>query len=493
MLPASVDTLVVGGGTSGCVIAGRLAERGDESILVVEAGPDYGRLAAGRWPEPLVDAAMLAVGAYDWGYLSGVVRHRGELRFDRAKVIGGCSSHNGCAAIWGHRLDYDAWAHAGNEGWATDDLAPLFREANARMRVRTPPRSEMTPYQAAVHDALAAWGVPATDDLNDLDEDQGVAPSPVNIDAGVRFNTAFAYLDPVRDRAGLTIVGDVLADRLLVESGRIVGAELVADGDRVRVRAARTIVAAGTYNSPGILERSGIGDPAVLEPLGIQVVHDLRGVGKNLHDHPAIDFFFAGTPELTGQMQARAAAGFCPEEQVIAKVRSPVASEAFDLHVYPVGGPDWEGRGGYFYELPVACMTPRSRGWCHVGSADPAALPRIDHAFLSDPEGHDRAVLRAGLEIARELVALEPLHSLIGDEVFAPPERLEDAWVHYFHPVGTCKMGPASDPDAVVDPRGRIHGLEGGYVADCAVIPTIPRANTNIPAVVVGERVVSWL
>ena len=491
--PLKVDTLILGGGTTGAALAGLLAERSDETILVCEAGPDFGPLGSSDWPEQLVNGGMLGTGVCDWGYTSGLKRHGRVLDFERARVIGGCSSHNGCAAIWGHRLDYDAWAAAGCDGWSTNDLLPFLEASNRRLRVQTPPRSDLTPFQAAAHAALETMGIPRTDDLNDLDEPQGVSPTPVNIDDGVRFNTAFAYLDPVRGRPSLTIVGNAIADRLTVAGGRITGAEAIVAGRRITIEAGRTVVAGGAYGSPGLLERSGIGDPAILEPLGIKVVHDLRGVGKNLHDHSAVNYFFAGTDELVEQMRRRAQMGFCPEEQVIAKVRSHLATEAFDLHVYPVSGPYRDGSDGMFFELPVACMTPLSRGTCHIVSTDPEVLPAIDHGFLTDPEGRDAAVLTAGIEFVREMATKEPFASLIGQEASAPPADLAEAWIHYYHPVGSCKMGPASDAAAVVDPRLRIHGLEGGYVADCAIIPIVPRANTNIPAVMIAERLATWL
>jgi choline dehydrogenase len=492
--PRRVDTLILGGGTTGCAIAGLLAGRSDESILVVEAGPDYGPLGDGRWPEPLRNAAMLGTGVNEWGFRAGKLDPATgeELLFERARVIGGCSSHNGCAAIWGAREDYDGWAAAGCDGWSTTELDPLMRAVDRRLRVQRPALADLTPFQAAARDALIALGIPATDDLNDLDEPQGVAPSPVNIDGGVRFNAAFAYLDPVRHRPNLHVLGDALVDRLVVRAGTVLGAEVLVGGMPVTIEAGRTIVAGGAYGSPAILERSGIGTPARLVARGIRPVHALPGVGENLHDHPAMRVLYEGSPALVERMRERAARGFCPEEQIIAKVRSPLATEAFDLHVYPVGGPERDGGGGYFFELPVACMTPRSRGTCHVRSADPAELPAVDTRFLTDPDGHDRAVLEHGLAFVRELARQEPFASLIGAERWAPTDLARD-WVHYYHPVGTCKMGPASDPAAVVDARGRIHGLEGGYVADCSIMPVVPRANTNVPAVLVGERIACWL
>ena len=470
-------------------------------MLLLEAGPDYGPLAGGRWPRSLIDARALGY-ADAWDYDSGDTYADRVVPFDRARVIGGCSSHNGCAAIWGSRRDYDGWAAAGNPGWSTDELLPLFRAATKRLRVRRYAPEEVTPFQAACLRAAAGAGLPLVDDLNDLDEDVGMAASPVDIHDGVRWNTAFAYLDPVRERPNLTIRGDTPVDRLAIEGGRVVGVVALGPDGPTRVEAGRVVVAAGTYGSPAILLRSGIGDPAELKEAGVVPVHALPGVGRNLHDHPSIIVGYAGTPELERRTTAFAAERWTPEEQTIAKARSSVCAEAFDLHIYPVGGPDPEAPGAWRWNLPVACLMPRSRGTVRLRSADPLASPRIDHRYVSDPDGADRRVLVDGVALARNVAAQPELRGLLGEEVgpsldAKTPDEVAafvDAnVVHYYHPVGTCKMGPASDPAAVVDARGAIHGLAGGYVADCSIMPTIPRANTNVPAVVVGERVERWL
>jgi choline dehydrogenase-like flavoprotein len=226
-LPKFADTVVIGGGTAGAAIAGLLAEHSGQSVLLLEAGPDYGPFVAGRWPAELIDAAAIPT-SHDWGYHSGEQYQRRVIGFERARVIGGCSSHNGCAAIWGSRLDYDGWAALGNPGWSTDELRPLFRAAADRLCVRIPELTEITPFQRAALDAAAETGISRVADLNNLDENIGVAPSPVNIFNGVRWNTAFAYLDPVRERSNLTIVGDSLCDRLEIRSGRV-SAVIVAE------------------------------------------------------------------------------------------------------------------------------------------------------------------------------------------------------------------------------------------------------------------------
>jgi choline dehydrogenase len=237
--------------------------------------------------------------------------------------------------------------------------------------------------------------------------------------------------------------------------------------------------------------------------MGIAPVHVLPGVGQNLHDHPAIEVRYAGTPDLVAAMQAfGASGGWLSEEQTIAKARSSLCQSAFDLHLYPIGGPTSGNGSSWLFTLPVAQMTPRSRGSLHISSGDPEAPPVIDHGYLTDPHGYDVAVLLDGIEVVRTLAEQLPLARLIGAETF-PGLHVQGrdelrTYVlahaeHYYHPVGTCKMGPASDPFAVVDTCGQVHGIEGLTVADASIMPVIPRANTNIPCVVVGEKIASVL
>jgi choline dehydrogenase len=489
-LPQHVDTLIIGGGTTGAALAGLLAERSDESILVLEAGPDFGAYAGGGWPRDVLDATWLAQ-SHQLGYASDDGYRGRRVEFPRAAMIGGCSSHNGCAAIWGSAHDYDALAGGGLAGWSREDVEPLLQAASKRMRVRIPEETELAPFHRAALASLVALGVPRVHDLNDLDADTGVSPSPVNIAEGVRWNAALAYLDPVRDRASLRICGDAPVERLLLRDGRALGAVVRRAGELVSVEAARSIVCAGAYDSPALLLRSGIGPADDLRALGIPVAADLPGVGANLHDHPAIELGFAGTPELRAACSEYAAEGaFAPIEGVIAKMRSSqCAPQGFDLHVYPVGG---LVPGGIEFWIPVACMTPRSRGRVRLAAATGSAAPVLDHAYCSDPEGHDHAVLREGVEIARALARSGPFAELMGSEIgatagLAPGEAVDAVVAHYYHPAGTCAMG------TVVDERLRVNGIDGLHVADCSVFPTVPRANTCIPAVLVAHQLAGWL
>ncbi len=490
------DVVVVGGGSAGCVVAGRLAAEGAADVVLLEAGPDYGAQGDPRWPADLLDGGAL-VTSHDWGYGSGDLPGREPIGFARARVVGGCSAHNGCIVAVGCPADYDEWARvAGDPAWSADALRPLFARALARLRVRHYRSDEIGPYHQACLDAAAALGIPRADDLDDLDGGAGFGAEPVNVEHGVRVNAAFAYLDPARDRPGLRILDETLCESIVERADAV---EVVArrHEEQLRVRAATVVLAAGAYGSPAILLRSGVGDPAELRAVGIEPLHPLPGVGRNLHDHPVVEVEFAGSERLTAALRAAAAERFTPEEQSLGKLRSSRTEGPYDLHVIPVAAHEHSLLAGRVL-VAVGAMEPRSRGRLRLAAADPAVPPLLDHGYLSDPEAHDLAVLEEGIERARELAATEPLASLIGPEVVPGPgadlrTAIPRIHGHYFHPVGTCAMGRASDPLAVCDGGGRVHGLERVFVADCSLMPVVPRANTNVPAVVVGERVADVL
>lgn len=492
-LPTEAEYIVVGGGTAGNVVAARLAEAGKD-VLVLEAGPDFGPQGDPAWPADLVDATRLGR-SHDWGYDSGDT-YPWRVGFERARAIGGSSDMNGCTQTWGHRRDYDAWAESGLRGWAADDLVPLFEEGMRRMRVRQFMAAELTPWQHAWYDAAPAVGMPRLSSLNDLDEAAGFAPEAMNIQDGVRVNSAFAYLDPARSLPNLTIVGDALVDRVVVEHGRATAVVVHHHGERVTVRGGTIVLAGGAYNSPTILLRSGIGPSAQLAPLGIRVIAHLPGVGENLHDQPFLLMSWAGSDRIADAMAAARAAGWSPDEQAMGKAASSFEAEAFDLHFLPYS-PTHRGDEKR-WSAGTSALLPRSRGFVRIRSTDPEGKPVIDHRFLSDPEGVDVAMLIEGAEMLRELAASPGLAPLVGPEIHPGPSTFDRAELaahlyrnpdNYWHPVGTCKMGAAEDPLAVVDARGAVHGIEGLHVADCSIMPRIPRATTAMPAIVIGEKV----
>ena len=491
------DTVIIGGGTAGAAMAARLVQGTSQTVLLIESGPDYGAFSEQRWPAQLLDARSLP-GGHDWGYVNGAGTGRPGHPLERARVMGGCSSHNGCAAIWGSRVDYDNWAALGNAGWSADDLLPFFKLANEMLRVKRISTSEITPWQQACLETAPKIGIPQVANLNNLDEDIGMSTSPVNIRDGVRWNTAFAYLDTVRGNDRLTIQPQTQVDRLRLEGNRVIAIEAIGPEGPLTVKADRVVVCAGTYGSPAILLRSGIGPDSDLRTLGIETKLDLA-VGRNLHDHPAVYLKYSGTPELVAAMMDFAAkGGVLFSEQTIAKFRSKYCTSSYDLHLFPVGGQFMDAADDWEFLLPVANMIPLSRGSVQLMSADPFATLKIDTAYLSDPDGRDLAILWNGIELVRDYARQSPLAELIGEEIsptvnYKTPEDVRRDNLHYYHAVGTCKMGLESDPTAVVDARGKVHGVDNLYVADASMIPVVPRANTNIPVLVVGERISAWL
>jgi choline dehydrogenase-like flavoprotein len=495
-IPEAADVIVVGGGTAGAIVAGAIAERSDASVVLVEAGPDYGPADSGRWPQDLLDAATLAMASHDWD-LHGNVNGR-RVDFNRAKVIGGCSSHNGGAAVRGSRVDYDRWAAAGNPGWTTEELLPLFASAFERFRVRPVTIDDLTPFQRACADGLAAAGIPIVDDFDDIDEPLGTAPFAINIEPdGRRINSAFAYLDPVREKGNLTILGDAEVERVLLDGPRAVGVVFRADGEEVTMRGERIVLSGGAYESPAVLQRSGIGDAEQLRGAGIEVAHELPGVGENLHDQPTFEVDYTGSDELLRVMTEYAEDRWRPDEQVIAKFPSSECTEGWDLHIYPLGGRDPLRPGAWRWTIAAAVLTPLSRGNVVVNGSAAADGVSIDHRFLSDPGGSDLRRLVEAVVRIREAASEPRLAALLGEElrpgrgldgVDGLTEAVASSVVHYWHPAGSCKMGPAHDPLAVVDADGRVHGLEGLFVADASIMPSVMSGNTNMPTAVIGER-----
>ncbi len=492
------DDIVIGGGSAGAVVAARLIEKG-RTVVLVEAGPDYGSVDDPRWPTELVDARMLAT-SHDWQYAGD------RWTFSRARVIGGCSSHNGAIAAVGHRSDYDGWRLP---GWSADDVAPLFATVVERMRVRAYQPSEVVPFHRECLAAASAMGWTIASDLCDLDAGASFGLETVNVSGSTRWNTAFAYLDPVRHSPSLTILDCTNVDRIVSAGGQttVHGHRVHAhpfdtthafapgtNGEAVEIIGSRVVLAAGVYGTPAILQRSGVGDPDRLRDAGIEPRVESRLVGANLHDHPMVDASRAVGEELQRHLDEAATTGFLPEEQTLGKFASSQAPDGlYDLHVFPVVASDQTSELHGRVAVEVACMKPRSRGRIDVTGPNPFAAPVIDHAYLSDPDDHDLAVLRDGLAIAEALLEHPLVAPLLGDSPYGPvtDDAIRERVAHYYHPVGSCAMGSA-DVD-VCDPTGRVRGLDDVWVADASIIPEIPRANTNLPAIMIGERIASWL
>lgn len=490
-LPTRADTVVIGAGTSGCVAAAHLIDRTDASVVLLEAGPDYGPFDTCQWPSDLLDASAVPA-SHDWGY-SGPGADGRQLRFERARVAGGCSSHNGCSQTWGWAGDYDSWSRHGLTGWSAADMTPLYAEASHRLRIRRYLDREVQPFHAAFLESCESRRIARSADLDDLEGGSGCDVSPVNIVDGIRWNTAFAYLDPCRANQRLTVADNCEVVRIVIRSNRVTGVWVRCRGGSLEMIACeQVILAAGAYGTPEVLLRSGVGPADDLRRLDIPVVADLPGVGGNLHDQPTVSLTYDASPQLVTELLAfRTAEQWLPEEQAIAKVASSVADGPFDLHLYPWVEPSADSPTGWAVVLPAGLLTPRARGRLALRTRDSGVRAQVDHRYL----GHDDDVtaLSDGLDVLFDLARSGPLQTKLGRPRSRPGRGADrSVWIrrnhtHYWHPGGTAAMGV--DGASVTGPDGAVHGIGGLTVVDASVFPKLPRATTALPVVVGAEKI----
>ncbi|HEY7179112.1 MAG TPA: GMC family oxidoreductase [Gaiella sp.] len=464
------DVAIAGGGTAGCVLAARLSEDPTRSVCLVEAGPDYGPRTSGAWPDDLLDPRSFTF-THDWGGGGEDGRSLG------ARVIGGCSTHNACMAVVGTPADYDEW---GPE-WGCGRFAPYLARAREMLRVARANTDTPAPFHVAFLEAAAELGFPLLDDPDDPARPVGHASLPVNVVEVTRWNTAFAYLDAARERPNLTILGDTPVDRLAMADDRARGV-VTAAGETIE--AGLVVLTAGAYFTPAILLRSGIGPEEELRRHGIPLLAPLP-VGEELLDHHGAGIGWETTPlftELAADHVRRTGRLFRPHGFVKA-ASSACAPGSWDIHLIPWAN-EGETPGTFEASVGVFHLKPRSAGRVRLASRDPAALPQVERGFLREPSDLETVV--EGLELARSLAEQPSLRRLLAAES-APGAEPLDAYAsrtmrNYFHPAGTCGIG------RVVDTRGRVLGIEGLVVADASVMPTIPRANTNLTTVAIAER-----
>lgn len=512
------DFIIVGAGSAGCVLANRLTADGRWKVLLLEAGPPDTRREIG------VPAAFgkLFHTEVDWDYRTepepGL--HGRGVYWPRGKTLGGSSAINAMIYMRGHPADYDGWEKLGNEGWSWDEVLPYFKRSENNERgadefhgaggpLNVADLRHVHPVVRAIVESGKALGLPEKGDFNAGADIEGIGVNQVTQRGGKRWSAAAGYLKPAISRSNLTVVTRALAERIVFEGRRAIGVQFIEQGiTRQTARARREVIlAGGAVNSPQLLLLSGVGPAEHLRSVGVEVVADLPGVGRNLQDHLAA----AAMYRLTRPISMLNASGSRALVDFVARGRGMLTSNvaegngffksdpslpAPDLQLVFAAvlyNPEQGDPVEHGFGIGAILLQPRSVGWIELRSPHPAYPPGIHANYLSDPEGEDLGRLVEGVKMCRKLAQGRPLDFYRGDELLPGPDRevnlgeyVREFAATLYHPVGTCKMG--GDAEAVVDDELRVHGFEGLRVADASVMPTVPRGNTNAPAIMIGEK-----
>ena len=509
------DYIVLGAGSAGSIVATRLSEDSNRSVLLLEAGPDYPDFE--KLPDEVkfgyATATDIMVSDHNWQFEGKATETAPPMLVPRGKVTGGSSAINGQVFLRGVPEDYDSWAAKGNDQWSfqnvmqylrmvesdTDFGGGDFHNSDGPLIVHRFTPETMLSEQTAFYNACRAAGIPDSPDHNAPDA-SGVGPCPVNNPNGIRWSTALGYLDMARHRLNLTIKANCTVHRILFDGKRAIGVEVESGGETFTAEAEEIILSSGAIGSPQILMLSGVGPAGQLQALGIPVVHDLPGVGQNMRDHPMVYVTFRTKKDHPMD-------GFAPRVQMALRYTAPdsdlrndiqVLMQSFATGKVNLGGDRMEPLG--IRMLAILNLAVGS-GELRLTSADPSVQPFLDYRYFEDE--FDRRRMREAIRLCVKLGQDEGFKDIVEDRIEPTDAELasDDALDVFMrrevttgqHISCTCKMGPSDDPMSVVDQYGKVHGLQNLRVVDASIMPDCVRANTNVTTMMIGEHIADFI